>query len=188
MKGSGSFVSILRNARSDSVDPAMYFAVKVFAVVRRHGNFQLRGALDDVLIGDDVAGRIDDEPRAEALHFLREDARAAHGAAEELVEQLVARIAHGALDDALGVDVHNRGHGLGHGEDRGLGGGIGLRAEGGCRGERGEEQEERSEGHRGVRGSVRHAGRGDVEKIPRHRGRARARRSALVLIVRRAGS
>ena len=41
-----------------------------FAVVRRDFNFQVSRAFDDMLVGDDVTGRIDEETRAQTLQSL----------------------------------------------------------------------------------------------------------------------
>ena len=49
------------------------------AVGERDLDFQVGGALDDVFVGDDVALRVDEETRAEALDFLLLLARAAVG-------------------------------------------------------------------------------------------------------------
>ncbi len=92
-----------------------------FALVgERHAN--LVGALDDVMIGDDDAARIDDHARAErALDALagRPHARqlpAEKAAEKRVVEEGIAR----ALHLALRVDVHHGGcralHHRGEGE------------------------------------------------------------------------
>src|SRR5262249_59870236 len=75
-------------------------------------NLDLVGALDDVVIGDDEAGVIDDYAGAKrALYLLARHARAAEEAAEDrIIEQRIT-----VLDDLGGVDVdHGRRHPLDH--------------------------------------------------------------------------
>ena len=134
-------------------------------VIRRHGNLQFRRPLHHMLIGHDVARRIDDEPAPQALHLLRKHPRPLHRPAEELIEQLVHRVAHRPLDHALGIDIHHRRHGPAHGNHRRLSGGIDLRLRGKGGGKSHEEGEKRAGIHGAVGGHVRHAEGADVEKI-----------------------
>ena len=77
-----------------------------FAVVRRHVNLQVRGALDHVLIGHDVARRIDNETGAETLQRLANFARPDCGYSRRIARKILKRIAHCASNYALGIDVN----------------------------------------------------------------------------------
>ena len=73
-------------------------------------NLDLVGALDDVMVGDDQAARIDDDAGAERALHLRAIRPAEEAAEQGIVEQRIA------VGDGLGgVDVdHRRGHPLHH--------------------------------------------------------------------------
>ena len=103
-----------------------------FAVIRRHFDFQIGCAFDDVLVGDDVTGRIDNEPGTETLQRLPDLARMPVVVAEELRVKIFNRIAHRAADYALSVDVHDRRQNFRDREHRWFSRGIGL-GKGGCR-------------------------------------------------------
>jgi len=78
-------------------------------------NFQIRGALDDVLVGDDVTCWINDETGAETLQGLANFARSNAIVTKELSVKILKWIAHCSLDHALGIDIHHRRQDLCHG-------------------------------------------------------------------------
>ncbi len=82
-----------------------------FALVGER-DLDVAGALDDVIIGDDEARRVDQDAGAErALHHLPRHA----AAAEELAEERVGHERILVLDHVAGVDVdHRRRHALHH--------------------------------------------------------------------------
>jgi hypothetical protein len=71
-------------------------------------NLQVRSALDHVLVRHDMTRRIYYETGPQALQRLTDFARPKPIVTEELGVKIVERIAHGALNDALGVDIHYR--------------------------------------------------------------------------------
>ena len=86
-----------------------------FSVVRRYMDFQIRGALDDVLVGDDVTCWINDETGAETLQGLANFARSNAIVTKELRVKILKWISHCSLEHALGVDIHYRWQDLCHG-------------------------------------------------------------------------
>src|SRR5207247_8937710 len=86
------------------VIPGDVVSVVSFTVVCRHGNFQVIGALDHMLIGNDITGRINNETGAEALQSLANFARPDAVVAKELRVKILKWIAHRAPDYALGVN------------------------------------------------------------------------------------
>jgi hypothetical protein len=79
-----------------------------FPIVSGYVNLQIRSTLYHVLIRYDVTCRIDYETGAQALQCLTDFARSKPIVTEELRVKIVNRIAHGALNDALGIDIHYR--------------------------------------------------------------------------------
>ena len=61
-----------------------------------------------MLVGHDVAGRIDNETGAEALQSLANLAWPGAIVPKELRVNILKRIAHRAPNYALGIDVHHR--------------------------------------------------------------------------------
>ena len=78
------------------------------AIVCGDVNLQVRRPLDYVLVRYDIPGRIDDETRAETLQGLTDFARPNPIVAEELRIEIVNRVAHGASNDTLRIDIHHR--------------------------------------------------------------------------------
>ena len=74
------------------------------------------GALDDVVVGEDDAGAVDDDARAERLRFLRPAVHERAIAAEKaLEERIIEERRGGALADRGSVDIdHRGGHRLYH--------------------------------------------------------------------------
>src|SRR5207248_2764161 len=103
------------------------FALVSFSVARRHANFQICGALDDVLVRHDITRGINNEAASEALHRLPQLSLRGDLATEKLIEQFVVRILHSALDDTLGIDVYDRRPNFPDRDDRRLGSRIALR-------------------------------------------------------------
>ena len=102
------------------------------AVVRRDVNLQVRGALNHVLVGNDVACRIHNKTRAEALQGLANLAGADAIVAEELRVKILNRIAHRALHHAFGINIHNRRQNLCHCQYRWFRSRIGLAKTNSC--------------------------------------------------------
>src|SRR5262249_34365887 len=98
-----------------------------FAVVCGDFDFEIRGALDHVLIGHNVARRIDYESRAEALQRLAHLARPASVVAKKLRVKIFNRIAHRATNYSLAIDVDHRRQNLRPSQTSGLRRGIRLR-------------------------------------------------------------
>src|SRR4051794_19829328 len=80
------------------------------AVIGRDLDLQIRRARHNMLVGHDVAVAVDDEARAEALECLPNFTRtAAVIVAEKLRIEFFVGIADLPANDALGVDVYDRG-------------------------------------------------------------------------------
>ena len=79
-----------------------------FPVVRRYVNFQIRGTLDDMLVGDDVTRWINNETGAETLQRLANLARLNAIVTKELRVKILKWITHCSPDHALGVDIYHR--------------------------------------------------------------------------------
>ena len=97
-----------------------------FAVVRRHLDFQIGRALNHVLIGHDVARRIDNEPGPETLQRLSNLARTPAVVTKKLRVKIFDRITHRAANHTLGVDVNYGRQNFRDREDRRLRRRIGL--------------------------------------------------------------
>ena len=78
-----------------------------FTVICRHVNFQVRRALDYVLIGYDVTSRINNETGTKTLQSLANLARPGAVVAEKLRVKIFEGIAHGAPNDPFSIDVHH---------------------------------------------------------------------------------
>ena len=78
-----------------------------FAVVCCYMNFQVGGALNHVLVGNDVAFRIDNETRTKTLQRLANFTWPGAIIAEELSVKILKRIAHRAPHYALGVNINH---------------------------------------------------------------------------------
>src|SRR5206468_8712122 len=102
-------------------------SVVSFAVIGGNLNLQIGGALDHVLVGHDVTGRVDDESRAETLQRLTDLAGPAPIVPKELRVEVVKWIANGAANDSLGIDVDHCGKYFGDGDHARLRGRISLR-------------------------------------------------------------
>ena len=101
-------------------------SVVCFAVVRRHVNFQVGGALDHMLVGNDVTVRVDNETGSEALKGLADFARPDAVIAEKLRVKILKRIAQRFPDYALGVNIDYCGQDLCHGKNGRFRGRVGL--------------------------------------------------------------
>jgi len=84
------------------------------------------GAGDDVVVGDDVAVRIDEEAGAEGADGDGDAAAEVHAAPEEALEEEVFRFENAAFDEGFRVDIDDGGAGLGDGLDDGLFPGRGM--------------------------------------------------------------
>ena len=96
------------------------------SVVHRHLYLQIGGALHDVLVRHDVACRVDDESRAEALKRLPDFAGTALIIAEELCGEIFKGIVDPAPHDPLRINIDDCGQHLGYRLHRRLRSGIGL--------------------------------------------------------------
>src|SRR5690242_17398596 len=83
-------------------------------------DFKIGRALDDVLVGYDVAARIDQKSGAETLQALPDFAWAVAVNAEKLRGKIIKRVANLSPNDAFGVDVHDRRQNLRDREHGGL--------------------------------------------------------------------
>jgi hypothetical protein len=97
-----------------------------FPVVSGYVNLQVRSTLYHVLVRDDVTCRIYYETGSQALQRLTDFARPKPVVTEELGVNIVERIAHGALNDALGIDIHYRRQNLRHSQNGWFRSRIGL--------------------------------------------------------------
>src|SRR2546428_14131996 len=77
------------------------------AIVGRALDFQVRSALNHVLICHDVARRIDDEPGAQTLQGLANLARPAPVVAKKLRIKIFERIADRPPNYSFGINIHN---------------------------------------------------------------------------------
>src|SRR5581483_1143495 len=75
------------------------------AVIGGHMNLQVRSAFDYMLVGHDVAGRVNNKTGPQALQRLADFARSDPVVTEKLRVKIFERIAHRAADDAFGVNV-----------------------------------------------------------------------------------
>jgi len=80
-------------------------------------NLQIRSTLYHVLVGHDVTCRIYYETGSQALQRLTDFPRPKSIVTKELPVNIVERIAHGALNDALSIDIHHRRQNLRHGQN-----------------------------------------------------------------------
>src|SRR4029450_4217603 len=97
-----------------------------FPVVSGYVNLQIRSALYHVLVRHDVTRRIYYETGPQTLQRLTDFARSKPVVTEELGVKIVERVAHGALNDALGIDIHYRRQNLCHSQNGWLRSRVGL--------------------------------------------------------------
>jgi hypothetical protein len=90
-------------------------------------NLQIRCTLNHVLVRHDVTCGIYYETGPQTLQRLTDLARSKPIVPEELGVKFVDGIAHGALNDALGIDIHYRRQNLGHSQNRWFRSWVGLR-------------------------------------------------------------
>jgi hypothetical protein len=89
-------------------------------------NLQVRSTLDHVLVRYDVTCWIYYETGSKALQRLADFTRSKPVVTEELGVNFVERIAHGALNDALGIDIYYRRQNLRHSQNSWFRSRIGL--------------------------------------------------------------
>jgi hypothetical protein len=89
-------------------------------------NFQICGALNHVLVGNDVARWIDNETGAETLQSLTNLAWANAIIAEELRVKIFDRIPHRTPHDPLGINIDDRWQDFRHRKNGWLRSRIGL--------------------------------------------------------------
>jgi hypothetical protein len=89
-------------------------------------NLQIRSTLYHVLVRYDVTCRIYYETGPQTLQRLTDFARPEPIVTEELGVNIVERVAHGALNDSLGIDIHHRRQDLRHSQNGWLRSRIGL--------------------------------------------------------------
>jgi hypothetical protein len=80
-------------------------------------NLQIRSTLYHMLVRYYVTRRIYDETGSQTLQGLTNFARPKPIVTKELRVKIVERIAHGAPDDALGIDIDYRGQDFRHGQN-----------------------------------------------------------------------
>src|SRR4029450_1651532 len=88
-----------------------------FPVVGGYVNLQIRSTLYHVLVRHDVTRRIYYETGPKTLQRLTDFARSKAIITEELRVKIVDGVAHGALDDSLGIDIHHRRQNLRHSQN-----------------------------------------------------------------------
>src|SRR4029077_10756738 len=109
-----------------------------FPVVNGYVNLQIRSTLYHVLVRYDVTCRIYYETGSQTLQRLTDFARSKPVVTKELGVNFVERIAHGALNDSLAIDIHYRRQNLRHGQNGWFRSRIGL-----CKSPRGSPKNEK---------------------------------------------